>query len=70
MYKLINDINGQLIPNIIKRVSDNAFIPFVADNTDYAKFKAAINAESAELQDADGNTMTAVEAKEFVATLP
>ncbi len=45
-------------------------IPIASDNTDYANFKAAINAESAELQDADGNTMTAAEAKEFVATLP
>lgn len=54
----------------IQRLSDMAFVPFDPANTDYANFKKAINEETAELQDADGNTMTAAEAKEFVATLP
>ena len=64
MYKLTENNQG------IIRVSDNAWIPFDPANTDYANFKKEINAEAAELQDADGNTMTAAEAKEFVATLP
>lgn len=33
-------------------------------------FKAQINADEAQLEDADGNLMTAEEAKAFVATLP
>ena len=64
MYKLTENNQG------IIRVSDNAWIPFDPANTDYTNFKKEINAEAAELQDADGNTMTAAEAKEFVATLP
>lgn len=46
------------------------WIPFAPDNTDYASFKKEINEETAQLQDADGNTMTSSEAKAFVATLP
>jgi hypothetical protein len=45
-------------------------IPFVPDNTDYQNFKKQINADEAQLEDADGNLMTAEQAKEFVATLP
>lgn len=70
MYKLIkgmrNDVSGvqQQVGNILYS------IPFANDNTDYARFKKEINEETAQLQDADGNTMTAAEAKAFVATLP
>ena len=32
--------------------------------------KQAINDDTAQLQDADGNTMSAEDAKAFVATLP
>lgn len=69
MYKQIpNDIEGNQV-NGICRLSDNAFIPFDPANTDYAKFKLDL-ADGVELQDADGNTMTAEEVAEFVATLP
>lgn len=54
----------------VKRLADNAFIPFDPANTDYAEFKRLINADEAELQDADGNVMSAEAAKQFVATLP
>ena len=67
MYKLIKDLQNNI--NQVQR-QDGAFVPFDPANTDYANFKKAINEETAELQDADGNTMTAAEAKEFVATLP
>ena len=67
MYKLHTTfINEQRVI----RLADNAFIPFDLANTDYVNFKKEINEEKAELQDADGNTMTAAEAKAFVATLP
>jgi hypothetical protein len=69
MYKLSQPIfNGKTCSVI--RLSDGACIPFDPVNTDYANFKKEINAETAELQDAEGNTMTAAEAKAYVATLP
>ena len=37
MYKLIKDfVNGET--NTVKRLSDNAFIPFDNDNVDYQKY--------------------------------
>ena len=68
MYKLIQETNPTW--KAIKRLFDGATIPLAPANTDYQNFKKAINEETSELQDADGNTMTAAEAKEFVATLP
>ena len=67
MYQLVKIPTTNEITTVRK---ENSFIPFDPANTDYANFKKAINEETAELQDADGNTMTAAEAKEFVATLP
>jgi len=64
MYKLIKNAE------VVKRLSDNAFIPFDPANTDYANFKKAINEETAELQDAEGATMSAAAAKAYIATLP
>ena len=69
MYKLFKDIFSGKNSCVI-RLSDNACIPFAPDNTDFIEFKRQINGDESQLQDADGNTMTAVEAKEFVATLP
>ena len=79
MYKLIHKVlnSGEEI-NQIKRLSDNAFIPFDSANTDFARFKNEIqgigeNGESitpVELQDVDGNTMTSEEVAEFITTLP
>ena len=43
---------------------------FDPQNTDYAQFKAQILADEAQLQDTDGNTMSAAEAKEYISTLP
>lgn len=69
VYKQCVDIDTQKVESV-KRLSDNAFIPFDPANTDYQTFKAQINADEAQLEDADGNLMTAEEAKAFVATLP
>jgi hypothetical protein len=69
MYKLQPDNMG-VRANSIERLSDNAFIPIAPDNTDYANFKKQINADEAQLQDADGNVMSAEQAKTYVATLP
>lgn len=67
MYKL-NKYFEQIIG--VTRLSDMASIPFNPANTDYQTFKIQINDESAQLEDADGNLMTAEQAKAFVATLP
>jgi hypothetical protein len=69
MYKLTQpNRNGKI--DTVQRLSDNIFIPFDPANTDYQNFKAQINADEAQLEDADGNVMSAEEAKAYVATLP
>ena len=69
MYKLYKDpIDGTI--NHVERLSDGATIPFDSANTDYQTFKAQINADEAQLEDADGVLMTPEEAQAFVATLP
>lgn len=69
MYKLYPDFQGQKI-KAVQRLSDNACIPFDPANTDYQNFKAQINADEAQLEDADGNLMTAEQSKAYIATLP
>ena len=67
MYKLtvyLGEIVGVL------KLDNNAHIPFDPANTDYANFKKEILADEAQLQDAEGATMSAAEAKEYIATLP
>ena len=66
MYKLQNGFANQ--QNLI-RLFDSANIPFDPANTDYAEFKKVVTA-GAELEDAEGNVMTAEAAQAFVATLP
>jgi hypothetical protein len=55
----------------VNKTTDNGMIsiPIYVGNTDYANFKEQVLA-GAELQDADGNTMTAEEAKTYVRGLP
>ena len=67
MYKLIKLLNEI---TSVERLTDHAFIPFDPANVDYQQFKQAINDDTAQLEDAAGNLMTAEEAKAFVATLP
>ncbi len=68
MYKLC-PLNLRNEHDQVKRLTDFANIPFNPANADYAQFKKDIN-EGAELQDADSNTMTAEQAKDFVKELP
>jgi hypothetical protein len=68
MYKIHNPTNTPKA-TCVKRLSNNAFIPFDPANTDYAEFKKAVM-EGAELQDGDGNVMTAEAAQAFVRGLP
>lgn len=67
-YKLAPDFIGQ--NNLVVIRSDNACIPFDPANSDYAQFKKAISEETAQLQDAEGNLMTAQAAKDFIKELP
>jgi hypothetical protein len=67
MYKCLS--NTSLGPaQCVQRLSDNAFIPFDPANTDYQRFKTDI-LEGSELQDADGNVMSAEAAQEFIRGL-
>jgi len=70
MYKLINDPLNLERTYAVLRLFDNVGIPFEPANTDYANFKTAILEDKAQLADADGNTMTAEQAKDFVKELP
>ena len=56
---------------VLKIDSEGSSASFILglNNPEEQTFKKDL-ANGAELQDADGNTMTAAEAKEFVATLP
>ncbi len=69
MYKLLLNQETNTV-DTVQRLSDDACIPFDPANTDYANFKTAILEDKAQLQDADGNTMTAEQAKDFVKELP
>jgi hypothetical protein len=70
MYKqLWNSIENIVSTTMVIRLADIAYIPTNPANTDYQHFKKEV-LTGAELQDADGNTMTAEEAKQFIATLP
>ena len=64
MYKSSN-----IFDNVVVRTKDNAHIPIDPANTDYANFKKEV-LEGAELQDADGNVMSAEAAQAFIKELP
>ena len=69
MYKIAKSkLDGEIVG--VYRSADMALIPFDPANTDYQNFKKQINADEAQLEDADGNLMTAEQAKAYVATLP
>jgi hypothetical protein len=69
MYKLNKNLDNKITSISTKQGSTDLCIPFALDNTDYAQFKKAV-AEGAELQDADGNVMSADDAQEFIRGLP
>jgi hypothetical protein len=71
MYKLFKNMWTNEICSVTKTNEDGSgmSIPLVKGNTDYANFKKEVLA-GAELQNADGNTMTTEEANEYIGTLP
>jgi hypothetical protein len=70
MYKLYKTDLSLLEPNAAMTVGVQPKVSFLfaPDNTDYANFKAQINSDEAQLQDAEGVIMT--DAKAYVASLP
>jgi hypothetical protein len=72
MYKLliVKDIVGNDQHHIIQDNGNNSYtsFPIQANNPNWIAFKKQVLA-GAELQDADGNTMTTEEATEFIGTL-
>jgi hypothetical protein len=58
MYKLTKP-EYELPSKVVIRLSDNAYIPFAVDNTDYANFKKDL-ADGAQLQDAEGNVIDGI----------
>ena len=69
MYKLVKNIVTNKV-EVVQRSTDNLFIPFNLDNTDYLEFKDDILVGGEQLFDSDGNLMTDSDAKEFVRGLP
>jgi hypothetical protein len=67
MYKLQKNLKGEVIS--VWHQETLSCIPLNPANTDYANFKKEILADEAQLQDADGNTMTAEQAKTYVGGL-
>ena len=70
--KLIYNPDLQKINAVVVTTENgiNLGVPFDPANTDYANFKKEILADEAQLQDAEGATMSASEAKAYIATLP
>ena len=67
-YQHIKLLDNTKLDNVIKRLPDNAWIPFDPDNTDYQTFKKDL-AEGASCKDAEGNDMTAEQITTFLGTL-
>ena len=68
MYKLGLDRFGEL-SNAVLNLEAGLWIPFDPANTDYQQFKTDVLG-GAELQDAEGGTMTQEQTNDFIATLP
>ena len=67
IYKLLRTTEDGV--KIFARIDEDGKCRLTCSQND-ANFKKQILADEAQLQDADGKTMTANKAKEFVATLP
>ena len=70
MYKLSPLNWGQTKSDSVIDLERMCAIPFDTAHTDYQNFKKQINADEAQLEDADGNLMSPEQAKAYVATLP
>jgi hypothetical protein len=66
IYKMLPLVNGE--QQIYARIDDDGLCRLTC-TAEYPQLKADLLA-GAELQDADGNTMTSQDAQAFIATLP
>ena len=69
LYRIQETLHG----TSFSRFNDDGSVTSIPEdtaNTDYQNFKAQINDESAQLEDADGVLMSPEAAKAYVATLP
>lgn len=71
IYKLYKAFPSDVV-NAAVTVEADPVISFLfnPDNGNYEAFKNQINEGTAQLQDADGNLMTAEQAKDYVKELP
>lgn len=69
MYKQYIPHREGMIKGVF-HLEHNLFIPFDLDNSDYNRFKKAINEGTAKLQDVERNIMNTEQAKEFIKDLP
>jgi hypothetical protein len=69
IYKLYKTLSGHDAAMTVNASPALSFL-LAPENPDYANFKTAILEDKAQLQDADGNTMTAEQAKDFIKELP
>ena len=67
IYKMLPKTDGE--KQIFARIDEDGKCRLTCSQDD-ANFKKQILADEAQLQDADGNTMTPEQAKTYVATLP
>ena len=67
IYKLLRTTEDGV--KIFARIDEDGKCRLTCSQDD-ANFKKEILADEAQLQDADGNTMTAEQAKAYVASLP
>lgn len=68
MYKInFNSLTNAI--NSVQRLADSTSIPLDPDNTDYQRFKTDL-ANGVQLNDAEGNPMTADQITLFLSTLP
>ena len=69
---IVKDIAGNDQHHIIQDNGNNSYtsFPIQADNPHWIALKKQINADEAQLEDADGNLMSPEQAKAYVATLP
>ena len=68
-YQQLANLDGSINQTQVKRLEDNALIPFDPANIDYQQFKIEV-ADGAPLEDPDGNVMTQAEVDAFLKTIP
>lgn len=71
IYRLYKAFPSNVV-NAAMTINSNPCVSFLFDpnNGDYEAFKAQINADEAQLEDAEGNLMSPEQAKAYVANLP